>query len=84
LHELPLSAAAFMAARNGTRMIEQLRRNWGKASLSTCQALMQWVVESVTLSPVPGDRKRLQGYIVWRSDQVSPLAVVRRFDRRKL
>src|SRR5262249_55456226 len=42
-----------------------LRTKWDKASLASRQALMQWVVESVTLTQ-DDDRVHVEGVIAWR------------------
>jgi hypothetical protein len=80
--EEPPSIAALHAARTSAKVLDTLRTAWDKASLSSRQALMQWVVESVKLVPAADDRKRLDGCICWRGGQTTSLEVVRAHDRR--
>jgi hypothetical protein len=79
----PVSPMALEQARRAVQVTAMLRAKWEKASLASRQALMQWVVESVTLVPAPDDRKRVDALIVWRGGQVSRLELVRAHDRRR-
>ncbi len=79
----PLSPRALQVARKSARALEALRTKWEKASLTSRQALMQWVVQSVTLVPARDDRKRIDGQIVWRGGAASHLDVMRAHDRRQ-
>ncbi len=80
----PLTPHALRVASKAVKVLETLREKWDMASLTSRQALMQWVVESVTIAPVPEDRKLLQGNITWRGGTLSPVEIVREHDRRQM
>ncbi len=79
----PLSLSALQVAQKSAKALETLRLKWDQASLASRQALMQWVVDSVTLTPVPEDRKGLTGGIIWRGGTESRLQMVRSHVRRQ-
>src|SRR5262245_22552854 len=60
-----LSRAAMRAARSSAKVLAQLRTKSDKASLASRQALMRWVVESVTLTQ-DVDRVYVESVIAWR------------------
>jgi hypothetical protein len=62
--------------------LAQLRTKWDKASLASRQALMQWVVESVTLTQAD-DRVSLEGVIAWRGGVSTPVRFTRAHAGRK-
>lgn len=80
---LPLSPASLRAAQSTKKILETLRAKWDMASIASRQALMQWIIESVTIAPVLEDRKLLRGAITWRGGSITPLEIVRKFDRRQ-
>jgi len=71
-----LSGAAMRAARSSAKGLAQLRTKWDKASFASRQALMQWVVESITLTQAE-DRVSLVGDIAWRGGAITPLQLTR-------
>jgi hypothetical protein len=77
-----LTDAARRAARSVEKALTLLQTKWTQASLSPQQALMQWVVERVTLTQRE-DRWRLDGEIIWRGGQVATFELIRRHAARK-
>jgi hypothetical protein len=77
-----LSSAAIRAARNSAKALTQLRTKWDKASLASRQSLMQWVVETVTLTQAD-DRVSLEGVIAWRGGAITPVRLTRAHVGRK-
>jgi hypothetical protein len=69
-------------ARNSAKALTQLRTKWDKASLASRQALMQWVVDSVTLTQAD-DRISLEGVIAWRGGASTPVQFTRAHAGRK-
>ena len=84
LSHIPLSPGDWQFARRAASMLDTLRTKWDLASLSSRQALMQWIVESVVVTPVEHDRRQLDGMIVWRGGAVTFILIVRSFDRRQV
>jgi hypothetical protein len=78
-----LSPQALRAARESRRLLDELRHKWHCASLASRQALMQWIVDKVTLTSVEDDRRLVEGRVTWRGGQRTALRMIREHDRRQ-
>jgi hypothetical protein len=79
-----LSPSDWQFAQQAVSVLETLRTKWELASLSSRQALMQWIVASVVVTPRADNRRQLDSVVMWRGGATTCLTIVRSFDRRQI